>query len=146
MGPPQGSYHTPTFVAFPSPPRLSRSFLRRHRSPISFSHRALAPTSLTMQGGLWSTQLTLTVSATLRTPQGLPLLRLSETWCYSYAGILGPVCGSNPRCPPQIEVVLRRPCCIDARRDQCNEAMSPLLSREEILFLGNPRSAAQSCG
>ena len=51
MGPRQGSSHPPHSVSVPIFPRLSRSFLRRHRSPVSFAHRDLAPAYLLRRGG-----------------------------------------------------------------------------------------------
>ena len=146
MGPRQGFSPPPPFVAVPSFPYLSRSFLRRHRSPISFAHSSLEPSSLPRQGGCVvhsprSTRICSSPNSTrahVSTSSRDVVLHLCrKTWTRLW--ILSTMSAPKIRCPAEAFF-------IDAQSDQCHKAISPSLSIGYLLFRANPWSASQSYG
>ena len=60
----------------------------------------------TQAGGGGSTHPFLPVSSAPQTLSGLMFPRIPETWCCKSGGRPGLYCGSDTRCPPQIDSVL----------------------------------------
>ena len=127
---------------------LRRLCPNRKRSLISSARRSYVPATTPTRRVWWSICPIPPATVTLWTLTVLLSPHLPVTSYYASAGIPAPACGFYPRCMHQKDSLLRRPCHIDARSNQCEKTMLPYCTRV-LPFWRSPQSAVKSfvcCG